>query len=97
MMTTDNLPKLTNKQRVFVEEYLVDHNATQAAIRAGYSENTAQEIGSENLSKPIIKSAIADAMEARSERTLITADWVLTRLVEEATADVKDLYDEDGR
>ena len=49
------------KQQRFVEEYLIDLNATQAAIRAGYSEKTAQEIGSENLSKPMVVKAIEAA------------------------------------
>lgn len=90
------MPKLTNKQRVFVQEYLIDLNATQAAIRAGYSEQTAKAIGSENLTKPDIQAAVEEAKEERSERTLINADWVLTRLAKEATADVADLYDDDG-
>ncbi len=58
---------LTAKQRRFVEEYLVDHNATQAAIRAGYSEKTAYSIGHENLKKPEIAAAIA-AGQARLRR-----------------------------
>ena len=51
--------KLTPKQNRFVEEYLIDLNATKAAVRAGYSEKTARQIGSENLSKPAIQEAIA--------------------------------------
>ena len=50
---------LTPKQRRFVDEYLIDLNATQAAIRAGYKKNTARQIGSENLSKPAIAKAIS--------------------------------------
>lgn len=88
--------KLTPKQERFVEEYLLDLNATQAAIRAGYSEKTAHAIGQENLRKPAIAAAVADAQAKRSERTKIDADWVLTRLSEEATADVADLYEENG-
>jgi len=72
---------LTEKQRRFVEEYLIDLNATRAAIRAGYSEKTAYSIGHENLSKPEIADAIAEAKEARSERTKITADYVLQKAV----------------
>ena len=85
--------KLTPKQRVFVEEYLVDLNATQAAIRAGYSKKTAQQMGAENLSKPLIAEAIAEAQAARSKRLQIDADWVLKRLVAEAEADLADLFD----
>ena len=60
---------LTKKQKLFVEEYLIDLNATQAAIRAGYSPDTAQQMGSENLSKPVIKNAIDKATADRSRRT----------------------------
>ena len=66
---------LTPKQRRFVEEYLLDCNATQAAIRAGYSANTAKQIGSENLSKPVLQEAIAAAQRARSERVEMDQDW----------------------
>lgn len=88
---------LTDKQQRFVDEYLLDLNATQAAIRAGYSKKTARQVGSENLSKPAVEQAIAQAQQERSERTKISADWLLERLAEEATADVADLYDENGR
>lgn len=88
---------MTPKQQRFVEEYLIDLNATQAAIRAGYSRETAYAIGHENLSKPEIVEAIAAAQKARSERTAVDAAWVLQRLDEEARADIADLYDEHGR
>jgi phage terminase small subunit len=68
---------LTDKQARFVEEYLIDLNATQAAIRAGYSEKTAGAIGIENLAKPIIQQVLSLSMTARSERVKITADKVL--------------------
>lgn len=87
---------LTAKQERFVEEYLIDLNATQAAIRAGYSEKTARQVGAENLSKPVIAGKIAEAQSERSTRTKIDADWVLSRLACEADADLADLYDEDG-
>lgn len=87
---------LTPKQARFVEEYLIDLNATQAAIRAGYSEKTAYSIGQENLNKPEIAAAIAAAQAERSQRTKIDADWVLKRLADEAMADIADLYDETG-
>ena len=87
---------LTAKQQRFVDEYLVDLNATQAAIRAGYSQKTARQVGAENLTKPVIADAVAKAQASRSERVQIDADWVLTRLASEATADLADIYDEDG-
>jgi phage terminase small subunit len=69
---------MTDKQAVFFEEYLVDLNGTQAAIRAGYSAKTANRIASENMSKHVIKQAISLAMAERSMRTKITATKVLT-------------------
>lgn len=74
--------KLTPKQQRFVEEYLIDLNATQAAIRAGYSKKTAGSIGEENLKKPEIASAIQKAKAERSNRTQITQDEVLKDLCE---------------
>lgn len=88
--------KLTAKQQRFVEEYLVDLNATQAAMRAGYSARTAAQVGHENLRKPEVAGAIAAAQSDRAKRTQIDAAWVLTRLASEATADLADLYDEHG-
>jgi phage terminase small subunit len=71
---------LTKKQKMFVAEYLVDLNATQAAIRAGYSEKNAGKIGPELLGKTRISEAIQEQMDARENRTLITADKVLEEL-----------------
>ncbi len=73
---------LTPKQQRFVEEYLIDLNATQAAIRAGYSKKTAKSIGQENLTKPYIAAVIDAAKAERSIRTEISQDWVLERLIE---------------
>ncbi len=82
---------LTDKQLRFVEEYLVDLNATQAAIRAGYSAKTAGSVGQENLTKPEIAEAISAAQLRRSQRTAITADTVLARWWEIANADPNEL------
>src|SRR5579862_8195563 len=71
---------LTPRQQRFVEEYLIDLNATQAAIRAGYSADTAYSIGHENLSKPDIADAIARAQQERGTRVLIDQEWVMRRL-----------------
>jgi len=76
------LPKLTPKQSRFIEEYLVDLNATQAAIRAGYSEKTAKSIGQENLTKPYIEAAIEKARADLSERTEITQEFVIDSFME---------------
>lgn len=68
--------KLTAKQERFIQEYLIDLNATQAAIRAGYSKKSARQVGTENLSKPSIKQAI---------------DERLRRIDDEKTADAKEI------
>ena len=73
---------LTAKQELFVQEYLIDLNATQAAIRAGYSEDSARSIGCENLTKPDIQEAIAAAQAARVERIELTQDYVLNTVIE---------------
>lgn len=88
------MASLTAKQARFVEEYLIDLNATQAAIRAGYSEATARSIGAENLTKPDILEAIIEAQAKRSERTKIDADYVLQRLVAIDQMDVLDIMDD---
>lgn len=72
--------KLTAKQKRFVEEYLIDLNATQAAIRAGYSVESAGDIGSENLKKPDIRAHVEKALAERSKRTGVNADRVLMEL-----------------
>lgn len=76
--------ELTPKQAAFVREYLIDHNGTQAAIRAGYSKKTAQAIATENLSKPLISAAIGSATKAVASKTETDAEWVRRRLKEEA-------------
>ncbi|CDP52345.1 Phage terminase small subunit [Devosia sp. DBB001] len=81
--------RLTAKQARFVEEYLVDLNATQAAIRAGYSKSTAAQSGYENLRKPEIAAAISDAQQIRSKRTEITQDKVLRELAKIGFADIR--------
>ncbi|WJZ70067.1 terminase small subunit [Pantoea phage PA-1] len=75
------MAKLTDKQELFAREYLKDLNATQAAIRAGYSEKTARSVASENLSKPDIQQRIAELNQERLERVQIDADYVLRQAV----------------
>ena len=78
------MANLTPKQQRFVEEYLIDLNATQAAIRAGYSEKTARDIGCENLAKPNIAKAIAEAQEKLSNKAQVTVEMVVNGLLKEA-------------
>lgn len=84
---------MTKKQKRFVEEYLIDLNATQAAIRAGYSPHTAKDIGCENLAKPNIAAAISQAMAERSRRTGINQDRVLQELARIGFAKITDVVD----
>jgi phage terminase small subunit len=88
--------KLTPKQQRFVEEYLVDLNATQAAIRAGYSEKTAYSYGHENLKKPEIQHAVDAAIKRQQERTQVTADKVLEELAKIGFSDIRGAFDEYG-
>ena len=88
-----SLTKLTLKQRLFVSEYLIDLNATQAAIRAGYSKKTAGQIGDENLKKPQIATAIQESMSERAERAEISSELViqgLLRLIRRCEADCEE-------
>lgn len=90
--------KLTPRQERFVQEYLIDLNATQAAIRAGYSENTARSIAAENLTKPNIQQAVTRGFQTRAERVEITQDYVLGRLVQnvERSMQAQPLFDREG-
>lgn len=76
------MPKLTDRQKEFVRQYLVDLNATQAAIRAGYSERTASRIGPQLLGKTWVREAIEKAQAKRARRVEVTQDYVLSNLVE---------------
>ena len=79
------MPKLTDKQTAFVREYLVDLNATQAAIRAGYSERTAYSVGQRLLKKVEIQRAVAAAQAKRARRVEIKAEDVLRGVIEVTT------------
>lgn len=85
--------KLNDKQKRFCEEYIIDLNATQAAIRAGYSEKTARQIGTENLSKLVIQEYIQQLQIERSKRTEITADRVFKELAHIAFDDISNYLD----
>ena len=69
--------KLTDRQELFCQEYLVDLNGTQAAIRAGYSEKTADRIANQNLNKIEVKNRLSELKTDREERLQVNADWVL--------------------
>ncbi len=85
--------ELTDKQKMFVEEYLISRNATQAAIKAGYSKKTARQLGSDTLSKAYIQEYI----QARLKEKQLTADDVLTMLAEQAHGSMADFITPAGR
>lgn len=86
--------KLTSKQEAFCREYMIDLNGAQAAIRAGYSERSAKEVASENLTKPNIQKRIAELIEKRNERLDLSADSVVRRYIDIADLDLADFYDD---
>lgn len=88
--------RLTAKEFRFCEEYLVDFNGTQAAIRAGYSAKTAAQIAYENLRKPHIARCITEMMKERSRATRWDAQKLLQRLGDELDADLNDIHHPDG-
>lgn len=87
---------VTAKQKRFCEEYLIDLNATQAAIRAGYSVASAGAIGAENLGKPQIRARIAAAIAEQSRRTGVTADRVIRELAKVAFVNAADFINFDN-
>ena len=92
------MSKLTPKQELFAQEYIIDLNATAAATRAGYSAKTAHTIGWENLQKPEVSARISELMQSRSKRTEITQDRVLEELARVGFVRISDVVDlETGR
>lgn len=91
------MARLTEKQKRFVAEYLVDLNATQAAIRAGYSEKTAYSQGQRMLKNVKVQAAIQEAMQKRSKRVEITQDRVLQEYARLAFFDPRKLFEENGK
>ena len=88
--------KLTDKQKMFVKEYIVDFNATQAAIRAGYSKKTAKEIGYELLTKLHIQEAIAKELEKREERVELNQDFIVHKLMRGVLVEGQEIEVENG-
>lgn len=91
------MAKLTDKQQRFVDEYLIDLNATQAAIRAGYSAKTADQQGSRMLANVKVKQAVAEKQAQRSKRTGVNQDRVVLELAKVAFAKMTDIVDSNGR
>lgn len=91
------MAKLTEKQQCFVDEYLIDLNATQAAIRSGYSAKTADQQGSRMLANVKVQEEIAKAMAERSKRTGVNQDKVVLELAKIAFVKITDIVDEQGK
>ena len=89
--------QLSDQRQRFVDEYLIDLNGTQAAIRAGYSVKTAQEQSSRLLSNVMVQEAISKAMAARSRRTGVNQDRVVLELAKLAFVKMTDVVDSNGR
>ena len=89
---------LTPKQKMFAAEYLIDLNATQAAIRAGYSAKTAQEQSSRLLSNVMVQHLIQEGMDKRAEKVNVTSEYVLSTIVDtiERCRQAKPVFDKKG-
>lgn len=87
---------LTYKQQRFVEEFLIDFNATQAAIRAGYSARTAQAIGAENLTKPLIGAALTERKQRLDEKAGLTTERAARQLAMSCFYDMRKMFDPKG-
>ncbi len=88
--------KLTDQQELFCLEYMKDLNATQAAIRAGYSENSARSIACENLTKPNIQDRVAELKAEQFKRVQIDSDQILAEIAKLGYSDIRGLYNDDG-
>ncbi len=88
---------MNQKQKAFATEYVIDYNATQAAIRAGYSEKAAYNQGNRLMKNDEVQAMIGELEEAASERTAITKDMVVKELAKIAFVDPRKLFDEEGR
>lgn len=96
MADKEEKKKLTQKQKRFIEEYLIDFNGTAAAVRAGYRENTAKTTAHENMTKPYIYAEIQARIEAMTHKADITKERILLEMRRLALFDVRSLYDENG-
>lgn len=83
---------LTEKERIFADEYIKTTNATQSAIKAGYAENSASVTGSKMLRKPKVRQYIDAVMNERSKNTIATADEVLEYLTRVMNGEEKDAF-----
>jgi phage terminase small subunit len=87
---------LTERQRAFCEEYLIDLNGNAAAVRAGYSPRTARQAAAQNMTRPEVTAYLQQLLDERSKRTQITADRVITEVARLGFSDLRKLFKEDG-
>jgi phage terminase small subunit len=85
---------MTPKEIKFCQEYLLDLNATQAAIRAGYSKRSARQIGADNMAKPYISAWIDEQRKAAAKRTELTQDRILQEYAKIAFSDIRKIFNE---
>ena len=93
----EDLKPLNSKQNLFCYEYLQDRNGTQAAIRAGYSTDSAKEIASENLTKPNIKAKINKLIKEQLDSLKVDSKLILREILNAAMVNIADAYDENGK
>lgn len=87
------MEQLTEKQRIFIDEYLVDFNATRSAIKAGYSKSSARAIGSENLTKPNIREEIEKRTSQASDNCYLTRERIINEIASIAFDDISNYMD----
>lgn len=88
--------KLSERENAYCEEYIIDLNQTQAAIRAGYAERSARQTAARLMTKDNIQLRVQELLKSRSKRTQITSDWVLEQLKDIHELDVIDIVDDAG-
>lgn len=88
--------ELTDKQKIFVSEYVVDFNATRAAIKAGYSKSSARQMGTETLSKPYVREAINKVINELNEQCNIKREKVINEIASIAFDDISNYADFSG-
>ncbi len=88
--------KLSERENAYCEEYIIDLNQTQAAIRAGYTERSARQTAARLMTKDNVQLRVQELLRKRSERTQITSDWVLEQLKDIHELDVIDIVDDCG-
>jgi phage terminase small subunit len=93
---SEEVRKLTRKQELFIAEYLKDCNATAAALRAGYSQASAEQAAKMNMKHPVVGKILNEAFEEKKKRVLIDGDEILKELARVGLSDIRGLFNDDG-